>query len=453
MTDADKAQDSELIRSAAAGGSLAQLILELWQRTRTDWSFASDRLQGAFRRRKHLGSAERRFVAETLYGMIRHSRRLDEALTAGGLRAVSSAPDRERLLAYLVLEAGLDPAAAAAQNSRVDWKAVAAIDERLSRESRPSRRLALRYSLGEALAEALVADHGDAAEALAEALNQRAPMSVRANTLVASRDELFAALAAEGIESEPGRYSETAVIVRSRTNLFSLAAFKKGMFEAQDEGSQLIAEAVAPPPGSRVVDFCAGAGGKTLALAAAMTNKGRIIATDTDARKLSELKRRARRGKVDTVQTVQISGDSRESFPPAVDRLVGRCPRVLVDAPCTGIGALRRNPEARYRITPGEIDRLTELQHSIVDRALSLVQPGGRLVYATCSVLHRENRGVVDRLVSERQDLEVVPLKVVWGRQRAEPVTDPSGTYLELFPHVHGTDGFFAAVLRLRQPG
>ena len=195
---------------------------------------------------------------------------------------------------------------AAAAVPGVDWAAVAAVDERLERIADPARRVAARHSLPDWLADRLVADLGDAAEPLAAALNQRAPMTVRANTLLTDRAALAAALADESIDTAPGRYGEHALHVVTRTNLFALKPFKRGWFEAQDEGSQLIAELVAPPPRGLVVDMCAGAGGKTLALAAALANRGRVVAADVDGRKLAELRRRARRAGASNVQAVAV---------------------------------------------------------------------------------------------------------------------------------------------------
>lgn len=451
MTEADKAQVSE----AASGGPLGQLVLELWQRTRMDWSFASDRLADAFRKNRRLGSRERRFAAETLYGMIRQLRRLDEALAAGGLRPGGPAPDRERLLAYLVLEAGLDPRDAARHAPRLDWTKVAGIDAELDRERDAVRRVARRRSLPDFIAEALVAERGaDEADLLAAALSERAPMTVRANTLKGDAASLIAALAEEGIAARAGAHGRDAVIVEGRTNLFGLRAFREGRFEAQDEGSQLIAELVAPPPRGRVVDYCAGAGGKTLAIAAALGNRGRVLACDVDGRKLGELKRRARRAGATSVQAIELPpmqpGAPPPPLPDALAPLEGRAERVLVDAPCTGVGALRRNPEARWRLMPDDLRRLPELQLAIALRALELVEPGGRLIYATCTILRAENQGVVERLMAARPGLELVSPREIWGAARGTPLCDATGSFLEVLPHRHGTDGFFAAVLRRR---
>ncbi|MCG8424624.1 MAG: RsmB/NOP family class I SAM-dependent RNA methyltransferase [Proteobacteria bacterium] len=448
MMDESKSQERELARAVLRSEDLRRLILDLWQRTRIDWGFASDRLADAFRKARQLGSSERRIAAEALYGMIRHLRRIDEALRAGGLRTVTHAPDRERLLAYLVIEAGLPAEDAARHRPDLDWQAVADIDARLSRDSNPVRKLALRHSLPDWLAEALSADLGRRAEAVAAALNTRAPMTIRVNTLASSVQSLAAELSAIGVETAPGRYATSALHVVTRTNLFSLDLFRKGHFEAQDEGSQLIAELVAPPPRARVIDYCAGAGGKTLALAALMGNRGRIVATDVDNRKLAELRRRARRAGVSTAQTIVLQSGENEPFPASLTNMEGRAHRVLADVPCTGIGALRRNPEARWRLSPDDLVRLPTQQLEIAARAMSLVAPGGRLIYATCTVLRRENEEVVAGLLKLRPDFETMPIKAIWGADRARPIATEDGVFLSLDPARHGADGFFAAVLR-----
>lgn len=446
MPDKDKSQ-VQLAVQAASGGPLGQLVVELWQRTRIDWSFASDKLAGAFRDNRGLGAGERRFCAETLYGMIRNLRRIDQALIAGGLRG--PAPDRERLLAYLVLEGGLAAADAARHVPDIDWSRVSAIDDHLAAIAQPVRRIALRHSLPDFVAELWVAERGEAqAEALAAALAERAPMTVRVNTLLSDRDSVLAELAELGLAAHAGQLAHDAIIVDDRTNLFALAPFQRGHFEAQDEASQLCAELVAPPPRSTVVDFCAGAGGKTLALAAALAGRGKVVSCDVDSRKLTELKKRARRAQANNIQSVVLDREPDAALPPPLEKLIGNAARVLVDAPCSGLGSLRRNPEARWRLTPGDLDRFGALQLAIARTAATLVAPGGRLIYATCTLSARENQHVVEQLLARPGGFEVISPIEVWGRARAEGWVDNSGRFLELLPSVHGTDGFFAAVLR-----
>lgn len=437
------------------GGRLRALVLELWQRTRMDWGFVTDRLAATFRKETWIGSHERRFVGETLYGLVRHLRRVDAALARG--RRTERAPrDLERLLALLVLEGLVEPARAAGIAGELDWNAVAAVDDTIARERKLAPRIALAASLPDWLAERLVADWGDEAESLALALNQRAPMTVRANLLAGDRGALAAELLRERITTRPGAWCDTALHVESRTNLFGLDAFKRGAMEAQDEGSQLLADlavaearavethlaARAPQRGGArlVVDLCAGAGGKTLAIAARLGNRGRIVATDVDARKLDELRRRARRAGVSSAQTLHLEGGS---WPLALDALRGKADVVFVDAPCSGIGALRRNPEARWRLRDADLAMFAARQKEILGNARALLAPGGRLVYATCTLLDIENADVVAAVVGP--GLAAVPLTELLG-DRAHALGD--GMALTVTPHRHGTDGFYAQVMR-----
>lgn len=430
----------KLAGAAADGGPLRALLLELWQRTRMDWGFVTDRLAIAFRAEKWLGSHERRFVAETLYGMVRHLRRIDLAI-ARGQRAKRSPRDLERLLVLLVLDGALPAAHAARIVPDLDWSQVTTVDDAIADERRAATRIALTASLPDWLANRLVADWGDEAEALAHSLNARAPMTVRANTLVGDRASLAAQLADEQLATHPGRWSETALVVDSRTNVFAAKTFRAGAFEVQDEGSQLLAELAVVAQPRLVVDYCAGAGGKTLAIAAGLGNRGRIVATDVDAKKLEELRRRARRAQISNTRAMAV--DDRE-----LDALAGKADVVFVDAPCTGIGALRRNPEARWRLRDDDIAGFAARQLAIVTAAKRLLAPGGRLIYATCSLLAAENSAVVAAIVAAHSDLTAVPLAEVIGPQRAAELG--TGGAMVLTPHRHGTDGFYAQVLTTR---
>ena len=440
--------DHKLAATVADGGRLRALVLELWQRTRMDWGFVTDRLAITFRKEKWVGSHERRFVSETLYGMVRNLRRIDLALERG--RRTKQAPrDLERLLALLVLEGLLPPAHAAKAVAGgdlrgvpdLDWTQIPGVDAVIAAERKPVTRIALASSLPDWLAARLVADWGDRAEALACSLNERAPMTIRANTLVGDRAALAKRLEAEQLATHPGTWCDTALVVDTRTNLFGTDAFKAGAFEAQDEGSQLLAELAIPTaPKPLVVDYCAGAGGKTLAIAARLANRGRIIATDVDPGKLDELRRRARRAKVSNARAMTI--DDRE-----LDAVNGKADVVFVDAPCTGIGALRRNPEARWRLREDEIAGFAARQLAIVAAAKRLVAPGGRLVYATCSLLAEENAHVVSAILAAHPELAPVALADVLGAERAEALGDGTGAFV-VTPLRHGTDGFFARVFQ-----
>ncbi len=433
----DAFSDQKLASVVADGGRLRALILELWQRTRMDWGFVTDRLATTFRKETWIGSHERRFIGETLYGLVRHLRRVDAAI-ARGRKTAKPPKDLERLLALLVLEKLIEPARAAKLERDLDWNLVASIDDAIAGERKPAARIAMLASFPDWLAARFVADWGDQAEALALSLNQRAPMTVRANLLVNTRSALAAKLTEAKLNTTPGTWCDTALHVDSRTNLFGLAAFKAGALEAQDEGSQLLADLAieGAPDKPLIVDLCAGAGGKTLAIAARLGNRGRILASDIDEKKLEELRRRARRATVSNAQALHLE-DGR--WPPALDAQRGKADVVFVDAPCSGLGALRRNPEARWRLREADLATFARKQRDILDGAFQLCAPGGRIVYATCTLLRVENQDVIAGLMAARPELSTLP------------VTNPklaAGDSFTVAPHTHGTDGFFAHVMR-----
>jgi 16S rRNA (cytosine967-C5)-methyltransferase len=262
------------------------------------------------------------------------------------------------------------------------------------------------------------------------------------NTARIDRDALAGRLGEEHVVARAAALSPVGLVFETRVNAFGLSAFRDGLFEVMDEGSQLVAELVAPPPGGHVLDACAGAGGKTLALGAALAGKGRVLALDTDGKKLEELRRRARRAGLTNVQAKPVGGGPGDVAKAAA----GVYDRVLVDAPCSGLGTLRRNPEARWRLRPADVEGFPARQVALLVSYAPLTAVGGRLIYATCTVDRRENDGVVERFLAERDDFVPVPVKEIWGRERAVKLGD--GMTLQLFPHRHDTDGFFAAVLR-----
>jgi len=233
------------------------------------------------------------------------------------------------------------------------------------------------------------------------------------------------------------------LVLSQRTNVQALSEFRRGFFEIQDEGSQLIAEVVAPGAGP-IVDFCAGAGGKTLALADLLAPQVPLIALDTRSHGLQALQRRAQRATRCHITTHTLPRDG--SLPEPVRRWRGQAARVLVDAPCTGTGVLRRHPETRLRLDAALLSTLPEQQSAILARASTLVAPGGRLIYATCSVLPAENNEVVQRFLQNQDDFTLLPLAEVLGEPRALELGD--GRVLQVAPHTHGTDGFYAAVLQ-----
>jgi 16S rRNA (cytosine967-C5)-methyltransferase len=428
------------------------LVLELAAEARAEWGFATDILARAFRQERQLPSGDRRMVAESVYGLLRWERRLEaivsEMLEAprSRLRPVSELARQELKLLVYELRNGV-PAEALAGDARrlagrdLDLGGAFAEEAGLGNHTGIDRE-ALRLSYPTWLYERFVASLGEPAAArLATAMNSRAPMCIRANTVKMTREALVARLAEEGVAARPLPLSSVGLVFETRVNAFGLPSFREGLFEVMDEGSQLVAEAVAPPPRSRVADACAGAGGKTLALAAMLGNQGRLLALDANGKKLEELRRRARRAGLSNVYAREVKG---MELPP--EAKLGGWDRVLVDAPCSGLGTLRRNPEARWRLSPKAVDAYPSDQLALLITYAPLVAVGGRLVYATCSVLRDENELVVERFLRERPDFIVMPLKEIWGKERAAKLGDE--TFLRLLPHIHDTDGFFAASLR-----
>uniref|UniRef100_UPI002FE25DFC RsmB/NOP family class I SAM-dependent RNA methyltransferase n=1 Tax=Noviherbaspirillum sp. TaxID=1926288 RepID=UPI002FE25DFC len=315
--------------------------------------------------------------------------------------------------------------------------------EWLNRIARIDRGLlppALRANLPQWLYEKLRDRDGEEATlTLAEALNQPAPLDLRVNALKAKRDEVIAELATAPIQCEPTPYAPLGIRIHKKPALQNLPLFQSGAIEVQDEGSQLLAQIVAAKRGEMVVDFCAGAGGKTLALGAAMRNTGRLYAFDVSEKRLNKLKPRLARSGLSNVHPVVIAHENDAK----IKRLSGKIDRVLVDAPCSGLGTLRRNPDMKWRQTPDALTELTAKQSAILASAARLVKPGGRLVYATCSLLDEENEAIVAGFIQANEGFTLVPMKDVLAEQK---IALDMGEYLKLNPREHQTDGFFAAV-------
>lgn len=448
-TATDDTADSNKHRLA---GNARQLALQITAEIRSEWSHSTDIMSRAFRVHRNLPSRDRRLVAETVYGLLRMDRRLDgqvdelAVFNRGPKRIVTPMMRDQAKLLFWELSQGIVTAEMAATELRpimgyaVVAGTIAAPEFGLGKKSGLERD-AIRLSFPTWMLERFVEDVGQAeALKLADSMNERAPLMVMANTRVISRDDLIKRLATEGVVAEPTRLAKFGLVFKTRVNALGLESFKEGLFEVMDEGSQLVAEAVDPTPGSRVVDACAGAGGKTLALGALMQGKGRLFAMDTAGKKLEELRKRARRAGLSNVTARAVEGAllPEEARGESWDR-------VLVDAPCSGLGTLRRNPEARWRSSPADVARFPALQLSLLVAYAPLVAVGGRLVFATCTVLRSENELVIETFLRERRDFVPVPLQNVLGVERAKMLGD--GDTLRLFPHRHGTDGFFTSIM------
>jgi 16S rRNA (cytosine967-C5)-methyltransferase len=386
-----------------------------------------------FREHPKLGSRERGVIAEAIYGLLRNKSVYTHFSESGSGPAM-------RRMALLGLADAVDvDAIAGLSEQETQWLL------RVMQIDRSTLPAALRANLPTWLFDKLVARDGEAKTLqFAQAMNQPAPLDLRVNVLKATRPEVVAALAEAPIACEPTPYAPLGIRVMKKPALQNMPLFKDGAIEVQDEGSQLLSQIVGAKRGEMVVDFCAGAGGKTLSLGAAMRNTGRLYAFDVSDKRLAKLKPRLARSGLSNVHPVVIAHENDAK----VKRLAGKIDRVLVDAPCSGLGTLRRNPDIKWRQSPQALEELNQKQKSILAGAARLVKVGGRLVYATCSILDEENEAIVEQFLAEHEDFTLVPMKEVLAEQKIElPMED----YLKLSPLQHQTDGFFAAVLARRK--
>jgi 16S rRNA (cytosine967-C5)-methyltransferase len=387
-------------------------------------------LSGFFRAHPDMGQRDRAFVAEGVFAWLRRKRSVEALAGVAEPRALA--------LATIVREglASVRDLAASTNTEEAAW--LSAFKSRL-RDALPAPVAAdvpdwLWTRLGEV--------YGDAERAaLTRVWQTPAPFDLRVNSQKAKRDDALAALREEGLDVAPTPLSPLGLRVRGRPSLARHPWLLDGRLEVQDEGSQLVVQLVAPRRSDMVVDFCAGAGGKTLALGALMRSQGRLYAFDVSQARLDRMGPRLARSGLSNVH-VQRLAHERDT---KVKRLAGKIDRVLVDAPCTGFGTLRRNPDLKWRQSPADLAELTEKQARILASASTLVKPGGRLVYATCSVLPEENDAIVDAFLASHADFSNVDAA---GELARAGIALDTGPRLRLMPHVHGCDGFFAAVLQ-----
>lgn len=406
-------------------GSTEEVLREILRFTAP----ADGTLSRYFREHPRLGSRERGVIAEAIYALLRN-----KAVYTNFSESGSGAAMRRMALLGLADAVGVESLGGLTEEETA-WL------ERVMQIDRSVLPAALRANLPEWLFDKLVARDGEAATLeLAHSMNQQAPLDLRVNAVKAARDDVMTELAQAPILCEPTPFAPLGIRIIKKPALQNLPLFKNGLIEVQDEGSQLLSQIVGAKRGEMVVDFCAGAGGKTLSLGATMRNTGRLYAFDISDKRLAKLKPRLARSGLSNVHPVLIAHENDAK----VKRLAGKIDRVLVDAPCSGLGTLRRNPDVKWRQTPQGLSELNEKQASILTGAARLVKPGGRLVYATCSILDEENEAIVEQFLASRDDFVLVPMKDVLAEQKIALDMD---AYLKLSPHRHHTDGFFAAVL------
>ena len=387
-----------------------------------------------FRQHRELGHADRGFVAETVYAVLRRKRSLSA-------RCGNDITSRRLLLATLACVHGLNRRELDMVLNEVEGKWLAQAKAVKLEDLPPAVRLDLPDWLYETLSQQFEAP---ALDLLAASLNQSAPLDLRVNFLKAEREAVLAQLNADGLAAEPCRYSPIGIRLAGKPSLSRHPLFLDGSIEVQDEGSQLLGFLLQPKRGEMVADFCAGAGGKTLLLGALMRSQGRLYAFDVAEKRLAKLKPRLARSGLSNVHPARIESENDIK----IKRLAGKLDRVLVDAPCSGLGTLRRNPDLKWRQTPESVAELTIKQASILNAASVLVKKGGRLVYATCSLLDAENEAVVSAFLAAHPEFISLSAEDVLRKQEIEIDCDTNGGQrLRLLPYRHGTDGFFAAVM------
>jgi 16S rRNA (cytosine967-C5)-methyltransferase len=384
-------------------GGLAHAVLPAIARV-LEGAAAEREIDRLLRRHRALGPEQRTAVVEAVFGVGLWRRRL--CVHAGST-------DPRALLFALLRDLSLVPEEQAA--------GLTGLSPPLPPRSPAPQRIAERWSYPDWIETVFLRELGPEAEALASAMCVPGPICLRANASRIHRDSLARLLEAEGVSTRPGRFATFALVVTSpRPNLLALRAHRYGLFEVQDEASQLVAGLLQPRPGETVLDFCAGAGGKTLALEAAMGGRGRLVAWDTDASRLRRLRERARRAGATVEIGQEVEADA-----------------VLVDAPCSELGTLRRGPDLRFRLREEDAIRFPALQRELLEAALRRVRTGGRLVYATCTIRREENEEVALALERAHPELRRIPLDLPSGLVR--------DGFLRTWPHLHDMDGFFAA--------
>ena len=404
--------------------------------------YPADRcMAGYFKQRRYIGSKDKAAISEHLYTVLRNKLSYEYLLQQKGLGTHS------RLLAAAMLHVkgesvkqyfnGEHYSPAVLRKEQVE--AFADLDPSILN----SAPINVRLNVPEWIAGHLQKALGERFEAEMSATNTQATTDIRVNTLKSSVASVYEALKGAGYELSNTKLSPWGLRFGKRVSLFGLEAFKKGWFEIQDEGSQLLALLSGAKAGEKVVDFCAGAGGKTLAMAAMMENKGVIYATDVHTKRLEQLSKRCKRAGAHNTRVHTLSSEHDKW----VKKHKAMADLVLIDAPCSGTGTWRRNPDARWNLQPDNLANLIELQQSILQSAKRLVKPGGRLIYATCSLLNEENEQQVERFLQGNPEFTHSYFELPEPLSQQDDAFVYSGSQFRTFPGLTGTDGFFAACL------
>lgn len=407
-----------------------------------------------FRSHKYLGSHDRKFIAETTYGTLRHLRKCELMVTSATAELNETLFEEDKILflvvAYLSLQGRMQNVTS--ENISLKLKNTQLVEKMvhiLNKFTKPVIlpnvstvvRIGIEYSFPDWMVQKLIEQYGEnEVENICASLNEQAPLTLRVNTLKTTVEQCQVELSKQGVETTKTLLSPFGLNLSKRINVFSLSIFRDGWFEVQDEGSQLLPFLIDPKPNVKLLDVCAGAGGKTLEFAALMKNRGEIFATDINNYRLEELRKRMKRAGLQNVrvQEIQAIEDLNEQYSNFFDI-------VFVDAPCSGLGTIRRNPGMKWMVTEQTVNEVSEKQKSILHSSAQLVRPGGRIVYATCTLLRQENEDVVEEFIMQHPEFKLIEVKELLDKWNNALVT--AGSFFKLLPHMNGTDGFFCAIL------
>ena len=388
-------------------------------------------LRNFFRENHKLGVNDRTFIADIVFGVLRHFFSLSYI--------TSTTSPRSLFLAYLVKFQGINLRELMSFVSEAEIKKLVKI-KAVELDLLPP---AIRSDLPEWLIDKIQAKMPDTDFlALGLSLQQPSSLDLRVNTLIANRSDVLTKLRNDGFDARTTLYSPIGIRLVRKSAIQNHEMFISGKIEIQDEGSQILGYLLQPKRGEIVVDFCAGAGGKALMMGAFMNSKGRIYAFDVSEKKLNNLRLRLKRSGLSNLFPRRISNENDVR----VKRLAGKVDRLLVDAPCSGIGTLRRNPDIKLRQTPQIIEKTKRHQEEILSSSAKLLKPGGRLVYATCSFLPEENQEIIDNFLANHTQFKLLNCAELFLKQK---IPLDTGMFLQLFPNEHNTDSFFAAALTL----
>ncbi len=426
-------------------GARIAATIEILEKIERSGSPADDVVSAYMRGRRYIGSKDRRAINERLFNCLRRQARLNWWC--------DQQSPRFRVLADIVLSENLGVAEIAELFDGQGYGPQALSDEetalvdKLTGNGLESQDMPdwVKAETPEWLWPEITARWSDRSIDEMTRLNQPAPMDLRVNILKADCGRALDILKKDGLQAEPTPYSPIGLRIRERVNLQASTAYRGGFVEVQDEGSQLIALLCDATADQKCIDLCAGGGGKSLALAAQMKDGGPLVVCDTDQARLDRMKSRLKRAGVSNVTRHCLKNDDQAWFDENADTAM----RVLADVPCSGSGAWRRNPAAKWRLTPDKLNGLLDVQRGILTQAASLTAPGGRLIYATCSILPRENAEQVNWFLEKNENFSIIPVSDVW-RDTVGTDCPVEGDFLEITPAGHGTDGFFAAIMERR---